>query len=169
MSLWSGGNPGSPLAGGWATAALAAWQLGSYLELGSFPGAVPCARLHAKLVMWEWGMAAIAETVELVVCELVTNAVTASTGLASARGRGQVSRHLAAAVPPVRFWLACDRRNVLIEVWDASDELPVRQGVDPEAEGGRGLLLVEAVSADWGSYVPEGCGGKVAWARVTAT
>ncbi len=152
-----------------ATATLTAPQFGSYLELGPFPGAVPCARLHARLVMWEWGMRALAETVELVVSELVTNALTASNGLASDRYRGDVANHVETGVPPVRFWLACDRQKVLIEVWDASDELPTRQEVAPEAEGGRGLLLVEALSADWGAYVADGCGGKVAWAVVTAT
>ena len=49
---------------------------------------------------------------------------------------------MASGVPPVRFWLACDRRKVLIEVWDASTELPVPQDVRPDAEDGRGLRLV---------------------------
>jgi len=31
------------------------WPLRSYLELGALPSAVPCARLHAKQVLWEWG------------------------------------------------------------------------------------------------------------------
>jgi hypothetical protein len=28
--------------------------LRSYLELGALPTAVPCARLHARHVLWEW-------------------------------------------------------------------------------------------------------------------
>jgi hypothetical protein len=139
------------------------------LELGPFPGAVPCARLHTKLVLWEWGMAAIAETAELAVSELVTNALRASARLTGVRCRGDEASDVAPGVSPVRLWLAGDRQTVLIEVWDASDELPVRQEVEPEADGGRGLLLVEAVSAYWGSYVPDGCGGKVTWAVMTAT
>jgi hypothetical protein len=71
-------------------------------------------------------------------------------------------------VPPVRLWLACDWRTVLIEVWDASADPPVCQDLQPEAESGRGLQLVEAVSADWGSYVPAGCGGKIVWAILTS-
>jgi hypothetical protein len=31
------------------------WPLRSYLELAALPGAVPCARLHARQVLWEWG------------------------------------------------------------------------------------------------------------------
>jgi anti-sigma regulatory factor (Ser/Thr protein kinase) len=128
-----------------ASATLAVWQLRSSLELGPFPGAVPCARLHAKLILWEWGMQAIADAVELVVSELVTNALMASNDLAGTRFPGRA----VSGVPPVRLRLACDRRKVLIEVWDASTDLPVCQDLQPEAEGGRGLQLVEAVSADW--------------------
>jgi hypothetical protein len=50
-----------------------AWPLESYLELGAFPTAVPCARLHSRQVMNEWRLEALAGPVELVVSELVTN------------------------------------------------------------------------------------------------
>src|ERR1700735_440426 len=57
------------------------WPLQSHLELGAFDTAVPCARLHARQVLWEWGLKEIAETAELVISEIVTNAVRASGGL----------------------------------------------------------------------------------------
>jgi anti-sigma regulatory factor (Ser/Thr protein kinase) len=163
-SLPLGRDARLPMTAGRAGATLAAWQLQSSLELGPFPGAVPCARLHAKLILWEWGMQAIADAVELVVSELVTNALMASNELASARFPGRA----VSMVPPVRLWLACDRGKVLIEVWDASTDLPICQDLQPEAEGGRGLQLVEAVSAGWGSYAPADCSGKMVWAIVTA-
>jgi anti-sigma regulatory factor (Ser/Thr protein kinase) len=147
-----------------ASAGLGAWQLWSSLELGPFPGAVPCARLHAKLILWEWGMQAIADAVELVVSELVTNALMASNDLAIARFPGCAI----GGVSPVGLWLACDRRKVLIEVWDASTDLPVCQDLEPETESGRGLQLVEAMSADWGSYASADRSGKMVWAIVTA-
>src|SRR5215471_11949075 len=56
------------------------WPLRSFLELGAYPGAVPCARLHATAVMWEWGLS-IGESVELLVSEIVTNAIHASSAL----------------------------------------------------------------------------------------
>src|SRR6266536_411255 len=31
------------------------WPLQTFLELGALPGAVPCARLHARQLLWEWG------------------------------------------------------------------------------------------------------------------
>jgi hypothetical protein len=41
------------------------WPLRSSLILGALPGAVPCARLHARQVLWEWGLDSVAKTVEL--------------------------------------------------------------------------------------------------------
>ncbi len=48
------------------------WPLHSYLELGAFPGAVPCARLHSRQLLWEWGLTDFSDTIELLVSELVT-------------------------------------------------------------------------------------------------
>ena len=41
----------------------AQWPYRSFLELGALAGAVPCARLHARLVLLEWGLAALSEVV----------------------------------------------------------------------------------------------------------
>src|ERR1700751_6216404 len=57
----------------------ASWPLSTSLPLGALPGATPCARLHARAVLTEWGLADLAEAAELIVSELVTNAVRAST------------------------------------------------------------------------------------------
>jgi hypothetical protein len=70
-------------------------------------------------------------------------------------------------VPPVRLWLFSDGQRVLIQVWDGNDKLPAPQHAELDAETGRGLLLVESLSAEWGSYPPERSGGKVVWALVT--
>jgi hypothetical protein len=40
--------------------------------------------------------------------------------------------------------------------------------VSDDAENGRGLLLVQAVSAHWGWQFPQELGGKVVWAQVRA-
>ena len=58
-----------------------------------------------------------------------------------------------------------DDAQVLVQVWDANPRQP--QPADPgaEAEHGRGLLLVEALSAGWGSFTVPGWPGKVVWAR----
>jgi anti-sigma regulatory factor (Ser/Thr protein kinase) len=125
------------------------WPLRDYLELGALPGAVPCARLHARLLIREWGLAALADDVEILVSELVTNAVHATRALGQA--------------VPVRLWLLADTTRILIIVWDASPQLPVRAGASTEAESGRGLLLVEALSHQWGTSAAP-AGGKTVWA-----
>jgi hypothetical protein len=51
---------------------VSSWPFQSYLELGALPSAVPCARLHARQVLYEWRLADLADA-ELVVSELVTN------------------------------------------------------------------------------------------------
>ena len=91
------------------------------------------------------------EDIELVMSELVTNAVQAFGSLRQAT--------------PVRIWLLSDQAEVLVLVWDASEQPPVRVDAGQEADGGRGLLLVEGISARWGWYATQGPGGgKVVWA-----
>ena len=126
-----------------------AWALRTFLELGALPSAVPCARLHARLVLREWGLAALSADAELLVSELVTNGLQASRALLQAAD--------------VRMWLLADGARVLILVRDASPQPPVRMDVGVDAERGRGLLLVEATSHRWGWY-PADDGGKVVWA-----
>ena len=67
------------------------WPLRDLIEFGALPGAVPCARLHARLVLAEWGLTGLSEQAELVVSELMTNAVAASRSLDW--------------VTPVRLWM----------------------------------------------------------------
>lgn len=129
------------------------WPLRSFLELGALPGAVPCARLHARQLLWEWRLTDLADSTELLVSELVTNAI-------------QISRADAHAVP-VRLWLLADRTRVLILVWDASLLPPVRMNNGENDENGRGLLLVETISTQWNWYFPPPPqGGKLVWALV---
>ncbi len=120
---------------------------------GALPTAVPCTRLHAKQLLWEWGITELSESVELVVSELTTNAIAASRSLDW--------------ICPVRLWLLSDTRQVLILVWDAHPDPPVRIDPERDAERGRGLMLnlVDAISRSWDWYtVPDTTQGKVVWA-----
>jgi anti-sigma regulatory factor (Ser/Thr protein kinase) len=137
------------------------WPLHSYLELRALPASVRTARTHARVMLHEWCLSALADTVELLVSEIATNAVCASGRIARQRGAGQL---------PMRLCLTSDRRSVLIQVWDADRHQPIPQHLGPDAECGRGLLLVETLSARWGYYEPDGPdrrGGKIVWALVT--
>jgi anti-sigma regulatory factor (Ser/Thr protein kinase) len=126
------------------------WPLQDFLELGALVSAVPCARLHARQVLWEWGIGNLGDSAELLVTELITNAVTAS------RETGRDSA--------VRLWLLSDSAQILILVWDASPRPPVLTDASDEAEHGRGLMLVDAVSEQWGWYSREASDGKFVWA-----
>ena len=133
--------------------------LRSYLELGALPTAVPCARLHARHVLWEWGLNGLAPDSELLVSELVTNAVKATAGRDEAA---------------VRLRLSGDSARVLIEVWDADPRAPAPKDLgehgtpDPQEEGGRGLFLVAALSARWDWYPTREPAGKVVWCEIEA-
>jgi anti-sigma regulatory factor (Ser/Thr protein kinase) len=136
------------------------WPLRSSLELGALPTAVPCARLHARQLVWEWGLDGLAETAELLVSELATNAVQAMAGQED---------HTT-----VRLQLFGDNTRVRIEVWDADPRPPAprnpgEDGIpDLEAEGGRGLFLVAALSACWDWYLTQEPTGKVVWCELEA-
>jgi len=126
------------------------WPLQDYLELGALARAVPCARLHARQVLWEWGIGNLGDSAELLVTELITNAVRASR---------EADRDSA-----VRLWLLSDSAQILILVWDASPRPPVLTDASDEAEHGRGLMLIDAVSEQWGWYSREDSDGKFVWA-----
>src|ERR1700679_1259986 len=92
----------------------AAWPLSSSLPLGALVTATPCARLHARAVLAEWGLHSLAEAAELIVSELVTNAVRAST-----RPNGR-PRYDGAGLPVVIVRLGTDGGRVMIEGWDGA-------------------------------------------------
>jgi hypothetical protein len=104
-------------------------------------------------VALEWGLAHLADTVELVVSELSTNAVRASALLKTSE------------IPVVRLWLASDGTSIVVHVQDESAEMPTRKDAGLDEAHGRGLLIVDHVSDEWGAY--RKANGKVVWARLT--
>jgi anti-sigma regulatory factor (Ser/Thr protein kinase) len=137
-----------------------AWPLISHVELRALPPSVRSARLLTRSILHGWCLEGLAETAELLVSELITNAVRASASIVRReQGIGQ-----APPTPRLRFWLTSDSRSVLIQVWDSANCGPVRKTVGPAAEAGRGLLLIETLSAQWGWYMTDGQGGKIVWA-----
>jgi anti-sigma regulatory factor (Ser/Thr protein kinase) len=125
--------------------------------LGALRSAVPCARLHARQVLWEWGLSESAETAELLLSELVTNAVQAAREIVSDM--------------PVNVRLSANRDRLLIEVWDGNVQPPVPRVLENDfpaldAESGRGLFLVETLSERWGWYPTRNPEGKVTWCEL---
>jgi hypothetical protein len=129
------------------------WPLHDTLTLGALADAVPLARAHLRQLLSGWGQTELSPDAGVVVSELVTNAVAASR-----------ERRLAAA--PVLLWLGSDSYCLLLAVADVSPRPPVRLNLGPDAEGGRGLALVEALSSRWGWH-PASITGlkKVVWAE----
>ncbi len=129
------------------------WLLRGTLILAAIEDAVPSARAHLRQLLSDWGQAKLGPDAGAVVSELVTNSVAASAGLRL-------------AAPPVLVWLRSDSRCLLLAVADASPRPPVRLNLGPDAEGGRGLALVEAFSSRWGWH-PASITGlrKFVWAE----
>jgi anti-sigma regulatory factor (Ser/Thr protein kinase) len=111
------------------------------------PAAASAARSVVQDAIRTWRVPVDADIAVLLTSELVTNAVThgwTTTGTF------------------VVLTIACDAAGLRVDVHDGSGDLPVLDtglldadllGEGPaEAETGRGLLLVTALSAEWGSY-----------------
>ena len=98
-----------------------------------------------------------ADAAELLVSELVTNAV---------RFSGDPARPLRyserASAGLISLSLRHFLEGLLIEVWDTDANPPVLSDADLDAENGRGLMLVDALARDWSYFFPPG-GGKVVY------
>lgn len=156
-----------------------------YLELPVHPSAASWARRHVRVTLARWRLDGLAETAELVVSELVTNAVkagreTAAT-IATADGGADGGDVLAepgadladlasrAGSPRHRIGLDVYRSGalVVVEVWDPSRTPPALKNASLDEEGGRGLMLVDVLSEKWGYRWPVP-GGKVVWCALAA-
>ncbi|WP_244884216.1 ATP-binding protein [Carbonactinospora thermoautotrophica] len=132
----------------------------SYLELAGLLSAVGWARRHTRDVLSAWGIERNAETVELLVSELVTNAVRHARV-----PDGAVTYLDLAEVRRISLTLRLRRDRVSVEIWDSDPQPPAMREQSLDAEGGRGLFLVATLSKEWGYYHPP-TGGKVVWCVV---
>jgi len=121
--------------------------------LSGCPESVKAGRDFIIRTLSGWGMDELADVAELVVSELITNALR--HGIPSARTRP--GDH------PVRVRLLAQPPFVMCMVTDPGPDIPVLQASDPAAESGRGLTVVEACSVRWGWHLLDE-GGKVVWA-----
>jgi len=128
-----------------------AFHLVSGLEFAPLPTAIACARLHAVAVLYEWRLRDLADDAEMIVSELMTNAQRASVGLDGP--------------PPIALRLLADMERLIIEAWDYSPHGVTPAAPDQDAEFGRGLLIVEALSTRWGQW-RTGYRRKAVWAEL---
>ena len=100
-------------------------------------------------------------TAELVVSELITNSVRFSGGHEWTLPQPQQQPYSGRAdAPLISLSLRYFRAGLLIEVYDTSNDPPVPAYACGDAENGRGLMLVGALTKEW-SYFLLPDGGKV--------
>lgn len=123
------------------TAHVATW------DVAADPALVAEARRSSTRQLAAWGLDELAFTTELVVSELVTNAIRHASG-------------------PVRLRLILEQ-SLICEVFDGGATAPHLRHPKTTDEGGRGLLLISQFTQRWGTrYLPE---GKVIWAEQSLT
>jgi anti-sigma regulatory factor (Ser/Thr protein kinase) len=112
-------------------------------ELPTDPAVVARAREMAAERLSAWGLDDLAFTTELVVSELVTNAIRHATG-------------------PIQLRLIRER-TLICEVSDGGSTAPHLRHPRTTDEGGRGLFLIAQFTQRWGTrYHPD---GKIIWAE----
>ncbi|MFJ7048146.1 SpoIIE family protein phosphatase [Streptomyces sp. NPDC101112] len=110
-------------------------------EVPAEPAAVGQCRADATRKLAEWGLDDLVFTTELILSELVTNAIRYGSG-------------------PIRVRLIHDR-HLICEVTDSSHTSPHLRYAATTDEGGRGLYLIAQLTQRWGTrYSPT---GKTIW------
>ncbi len=104
-----------------------------------------------------------AQTAELLVSELVTNAV---------RFSGDPARALSYSERANASLISLSLRHfpevLLIEVYDTDSNPPIPCDTGTDAENGRGLILIDALAKEWSYFFPPD-GGKVVYCFLEIT
>jgi serine phosphatase RsbU (regulator of sigma subunit) len=109
------------------------------------PAAVAPVRSACLRQLDDWGLDGIAFTTELILSELITNAIRYGT-------------------PPIKVRMLYDR-TLICEISDGSSTAPHLRRAATTDEGGRGLFLVAHYAERWGTRYPPR--GKVIWAELS--
>jgi PAS domain S-box-containing protein len=115
-------------------------------DIPADPALVAPIRKQALEQLAAWSLTEASFTAELVVSELVTNAIRYGA-------------------PPIRLRLIHDAATLICEVSDTSHTAPHLRRAKTWDEGGRGLLLVAQLTQRWGSR--HTADGKTIWAELT--
>jgi anti-sigma regulatory factor (Ser/Thr protein kinase) len=104
-------------------------------RLGAGPAAAGEARRQVRAAIRDWGAPVDPDVAVLLASELVTNAIMHETGQAITLG------------------IRCFSDRLRVDVYDTCRSFPPTPPACPgDAETGRGLVLVDTLAADWGSY-----------------
>jgi anti-sigma regulatory factor (Ser/Thr protein kinase) len=104
------------------------------IPLKARPAAAAVARSEIRAAIYAWNVPVDPSAAILLTSELVTNAISHEAG------------------DTVMLVISCDCDQLRVDVHDTSCSLPVPADASPDAEAGRGLMLVASLSAEWGYY-----------------
>ncbi len=138
------------------------WPASSVMPpLGALRAAAGAARGHVGAVLKTWGLSHLSDDAQMVVSELVANAVNASTG------PDDKPLYADGRILVVRLRLFTDGATLRAEVWDQAPGVPAPRATGAYDVSGRGLdLVVDALSAEWGWFAARS--GKCVWAEFRA-
>lgn len=130
------------------------------LRLHPVPSNIGVSRDFAANILgvWDsagWSTLAVADEIKIMVSEFMTNAIQATNQL-NVSDRWLLSCRLVLTV-----------RGVSVEVTDRSPYAPVIREPDDEAEGGRGLRIIdEFTDGQWGWVWIPNTAGKLVWGEI---
>jgi hypothetical protein len=104
------------------------------IALTNGPTAAAAARSQVRAAIYAWDVPVDESVAVLLTSEVVTNAIRHEAG------------------ESVLLVITGGHSELRVEVHDTSPAVPVLVDGLPDAETGRGLLLVASMSADWGFY-----------------
>ena len=114
---------------------------GCRVRLATGPAAPAEARRRVRDAIRSWQVPVDLDAALLLTSELVTNAIRHEAGQEAGQG-----------AQAVMLAITSSRGRLRVDVHDTSCSLPAVAEVPADAETGRGLLLVETLSEEWGFY-----------------
>lgn len=107
---------------------------GRRVRLAAGPAAAAEARRQVRAAVRAWDAPVDPGVAVLLASELVTNAITYEPGRS------------------ITLAISCSPGRLRVDVHDTCPAMPALVDACPDAETGRGLMLVAALAADWGAY-----------------
>lgn len=122
-------------------------------DLNLAPTAAARARRLTRTTLARWDLGHLADDAETIASELTANALDAATTPRD-------------TLPAIIFAIHHRPPELRIIVWDNGPGQPRPAPPGPDAEAGRGLGIVDALSQRWGWWPTPHSAGKVVWAAL---